>query len=136
MSQAQAVANAANSRLSTGPKSEEGKRISSANATRHGLTAKQVVLPGEDAAAYEDFRTSLLADWNPANTQEALPVRICRACAAHLSALATFSDRGGLLRAQLPDSSRHEICAEPQASHWSPPELRLLRGVADPTRLR
>jgi hypothetical protein len=72
MSQAQAAANAANSRLSTGPKSEQGKRASSANSIRHGLTAKQVVLPGEDATDYEDLRASLLADWNPANTQEAI----------------------------------------------------------------
>jgi hypothetical protein len=72
MSQAQAAANAANSRLSTGPKSEQGKRASSANSTRHGLTAKQVVLPGEDAAAYEDLRAGLLSGWNPANTQEAI----------------------------------------------------------------
>ncbi len=62
MSQAQEIANAANSRLSTGPKSPEGKRASAANSTRHGLTAKQVVLPGEDPAAYEDLYASLLAD--------------------------------------------------------------------------
>ncbi len=46
--------NEANSQHSTGPKSEEGKRRSSQNALRHGLTStKIVVMPTEDPAACE-----------------------------------------------------------------------------------
>ena len=43
--------NRANAQHSTGPKSEEGKTKSSRNATRHGLTGKQVVINGEDQQA-------------------------------------------------------------------------------------
>ena len=48
-----AEANAANAQHSTGPRSANGKARSSTNALRHGLTAKQVLAPGELA---EDLR--------------------------------------------------------------------------------
>jgi hypothetical protein len=71
---AQAMANTANSLLSTGPRTEEGKRASSANSFKHGLTSKQIVLPGEDPAAYNDLRTSLESEWRPGTTQESVLV--------------------------------------------------------------
>ncbi len=37
---------------STGPSTSEGKAISALNAIKHGLAAKQVLLPGEDPAEY------------------------------------------------------------------------------------
>jgi len=37
---------------STGPRTVEGKKRSSLNALRHGLTGQTVVLPGEDLEAY------------------------------------------------------------------------------------
>ena len=42
--------NRANSQHSTGPRTEAGKRRSSLNALRHGLTAASAVLPSEDRA--------------------------------------------------------------------------------------
>jgi ribosomal protein L13E len=50
---AQLNANRANAQLSTGPKSETGKTKSSLNAVKTGLTGRTVLLPGDDAAAYE-----------------------------------------------------------------------------------
>jgi hypothetical protein len=43
----------ANAQKSTGPKTEAGKLRSRANATKHGLTARTVLLPNEDPADYE-----------------------------------------------------------------------------------
>jgi hypothetical protein len=43
-----------------GPKTAEGKERSSMKALRHGLTARTVVLPGEDKAAYDAFPKELV----------------------------------------------------------------------------
>ena len=53
-------ANRENSKLSTGPVTEAGKKRSSLNAIRHGLTSRTVVLPGEDMAAYNKFSQELI----------------------------------------------------------------------------
>jgi hypothetical protein len=50
----------------------EGKQTSSRNATRHGLTGSQIVMPGEDAAAYEELRRGLWQTFKPANDTERL----------------------------------------------------------------
>jgi hypothetical protein len=52
-SEARILANQANAKLSTGPKTPEGKAISRANALKHGLTGAGIVLPNEDAAEVE-----------------------------------------------------------------------------------
>jgi hypothetical protein len=66
--------NRGNAQHSTGPKSEAGKASSSRNATRHGLTAKQVVINGEDQEAYEALRRDLIDAYQPANAAEAMLV--------------------------------------------------------------
>src|SRR5437764_15355756 len=48
-----------NGSKSHGPVTPEGRATSSRNSTRHGLTAKTLILPGE---SYEDFQ-QLLADY-------------------------------------------------------------------------
>jgi hypothetical protein len=48
ISDAQPEANRPNAMLSTGPRTEEGRRRSSMNATKHGLTARTIVLPKAD----------------------------------------------------------------------------------------
>ena len=50
---------------STGPRTPEGKAISSHNATRHGLTGRVVVLPSEDLNIYNAFCQELMADLAP-----------------------------------------------------------------------
>jgi hypothetical protein len=63
-------ANRHNARQSTGPRTEIGKKTSSLNALRHGLTSRIVVLPGEDLAAYQSFSEEFLVDLAPATFPE------------------------------------------------------------------
>jgi hypothetical protein len=53
MTQSQFAANRANAKLSTGPRTEEGKKRSSLNAFRHGLTGQIVIHTPEDQAAFQ-----------------------------------------------------------------------------------
>ena len=69
-SPAQILANRENAQRSSGPKTVMGKETSSRNATRHGLTGTQIVMPGENAAAYEELRQGLHHSHNPANEAE------------------------------------------------------------------
>src|ERR1022692_2909089 len=61
----QMEANRRNAQQSTGPRTEIGKKTSSLNALRHGLTSRIVVLPSEDLAAYKTFSTEFLVDLAP-----------------------------------------------------------------------
>jgi len=67
-------ANRANAQASTGPKSEAGLAITRFNALKHGLTAAQIVIPGEDPAAYDALRESLVEAYNPVDEIEAMLV--------------------------------------------------------------
>jgi hypothetical protein len=66
-----AFINQANAQHSTGPKSVEGKRKSSLNALRHGLTGQIVVMPTEDLQAYQRHLESFTAEYNPQGPTEA-----------------------------------------------------------------
>lgn len=66
----QLEANRQNSQLSTGPGTEEGKRRSSMNATRHGLTGQVSVMTEEDRAAHDAFSAGMLKDLAPAGPLE------------------------------------------------------------------
>ena len=79
-SAAQVLANRSNSQLSTGPVSAAGKAASSKNSLRHGLTAKQIVIPGEDPAEYEAYRQGLIQSFNPINDIERALVDELAAC--------------------------------------------------------
>jgi len=69
-SQSQIAANRQNSQLSTGPKTEAGKAKSSLNAVRHGLTGRTVLLPSDDAAAYETHVAAFQKRYAPATDEE------------------------------------------------------------------
>ena len=64
-SERQKAANQANALHSTGPKTPAGKAVVRFNAFRHGLLARDVVLPGEDADAFEDLWNQVRADRSP-----------------------------------------------------------------------
>ena len=70
ISDAKLAANRANSKLSTGAKTQEGKEKSKMNSLRNGLTGQTVLLPTDDAVAYQAFIDSLYTQWSPDNDQE------------------------------------------------------------------
>lgn len=75
--QRQIEANRENASKSTGPRTEDGKAASSANALRHGLTAELLVLlPDEDGDAFKRLREGVIAELAPAGAlQEVLAER-------------------------------------------------------------
>ncbi len=62
--------NQANAQHSTGPKTEAGKRKSSLNALRHGLTGQTIVLPSDDLNAYQHHIQSFVAEYRPKGATE------------------------------------------------------------------
>lgn len=67
-----------------GPRTPEGKAISSRNALKHGLTAREVVIFGEDATEYESFRSGFVKRLAPADELEEFLVDRVAACAWRL----------------------------------------------------
>jgi len=65
-----AATNRTNSQHSTGPRTEPGKRRSSLNAPRHGLTAQTAVLPNEDPENYQRHIRQFLDEYQPATATE------------------------------------------------------------------
>ena len=57
-------ANRLNAPKSTGPRTEEGKRISRRNALRHGLTAETVIDGLEDSEDYRGFEAAIITDYD------------------------------------------------------------------------
>ena len=66
----QIAANRRNALKSTGPATEEGKRRSSCNAMRHGLTAETVITPLEDPQDYEAFEAAVISDYDAESAVE------------------------------------------------------------------
>ena len=62
--------NRANAAHSTGPKTEAGKRRSSLNGMRHGLTGHTIILPSEDLDAYHTFTKQFFDDFKPVGIVE------------------------------------------------------------------
>ncbi len=60
-----------NARRLGGPKTPEGKSRSAMNALRHGLSANNLLLPGEDAQEYETHLDGYFAAFAPATLPEA-----------------------------------------------------------------
>ena len=69
-SQRQTDANRRNALVSTGPKTDIGKKRSRCNAYGHGLTAETVVAGVEDAAEYRTFEADIMAEYDPKSVIE------------------------------------------------------------------
>ena len=124
-SPARQTANAANSALSTGPRTEEGKARSSQNARKHGLTAAQFVIAAEDREEFEEFCADLEADVSPHGplqqilfgqlTESAWNLRRIRLMEAELTAPAkTYLEilNNPALTSQLDRLARHKVRIE------------------------
>ena len=70
--QAQIEANRLNAQKSTGPRTDEGKRIVSQNAITHGLFAKKAVVRDENQQEYDAHREAFMAELLPVGPMESL----------------------------------------------------------------
>jgi hypothetical protein len=66
----QLAANQRNAQLSTGPRTEEGKKNSSLNARRHNLTGQVTAMTDEDRAAHDEFSSTLIQNLAPEGAME------------------------------------------------------------------
>jgi hypothetical protein len=67
----------ANAKRSQGPKTEEGKAASSRSRLQFGFFSRDPLIPGEDAAEWNEFRAALLESLAPVGrAQEMLAERI------------------------------------------------------------
>jgi hypothetical protein len=73
--QAQILANQANAKHSTGPRSEAGKTAVSANATTHGATSKQPLIKGESLTEYQTQIDQFEAEFKPVTLHEQFLLR-------------------------------------------------------------
>jgi hypothetical protein len=71
---ARVEANRRNAQLSTGPRTSEGKAASRLNALRHGLRARDPLLPGERVEEYEALLAELHRELQPVGLIEAVLV--------------------------------------------------------------
>jgi hypothetical protein len=69
-SEAQTAANRANAQRSTGPKTQKGKKKSSRNALKHGLSAASLVVLNETVEDYEDFAAAMRQSLRPQGAVE------------------------------------------------------------------
>ena len=67
---AQIRANQENSKLSTGPRTEDGKAVSSRNHQVHGLCSADPVLPTEDRNQFNELLEQYKSDWTPVTTHD------------------------------------------------------------------
>ena len=66
----QLEANKANAQKSTGPRTQQGKARSRLNSRKHGLTAKMLVIAGEQADDFDELRTALTGEHDPQSALE------------------------------------------------------------------
>jgi len=67
---AQKRANRENAKRSTGPRTPKGKKRTSLNALKHGLCAKEPLIPGEKRAVYEDLYLEFESELKPCSRIE------------------------------------------------------------------
>ena len=102
---AQINANRNNARKSTGPRTGEGKSRASKNALKHGLLARDTVMPGEDPADFDRQLSALEADIQPANSLEFELVRQIADAQWRMRRLTRLET--GFLAAAVDDQRRH-----------------------------
>jgi hypothetical protein len=82
----------------TGPKTAEGKAISCMNALKTGLTGRTVLLPTDDASAYQAHVTGYEHEFQPAGMRECTLVQ--SVADADWRLLRILESRDGYLRAR------------------------------------
>ncbi|WP_397506102.1 hypothetical protein [Qipengyuania sp. R86523] len=73
-SERQAAANRRNAQLSTGPRTPEGRAISSRNSHQHGVLSQRVTTDVEENEIYERMLNSLMEEYGPRSKTQILLV--------------------------------------------------------------
>jgi hypothetical protein len=71
-SRRRSLSNRLNAQKSTGPKTPDGKAVVALNRLTHGLRAEHLILPGESAEEFENFRARLLQAVPPRDDLEVI----------------------------------------------------------------
>ena len=103
-SQQQIDANRQNAQKSTGPKTPEGKAAVSQNALKHGLTAQQAVISGEDKDEFDATRQSFEDELKPVGPVQTLLVQQIVMAAWRLTRLRAMES--GLFQLRLVDDAK------------------------------
>jgi len=74
------LSNRLNAQKSSGPRTQEGKAVSSRNALKHALYARLEALPGEDQAEFRLLLDEFERDWQPVGFQEQQLVEAIALC--------------------------------------------------------
>jgi hypothetical protein len=136
VSEKKLAANRANALKSTGPKTAEGKRVASRNAITHGLFCVDVVLPGEDSAAFEVLKIEMLQAFKPQHAGELLLVERMVIAQWHLRRLRRIDQRShpGLHQHLIKHWTHYkEFPEEPQPDEWTASKV-LLTGNGSESR--
>jgi hypothetical protein len=128
----QIMSNRQNALRSTGPKTAEGKKRSSQNALRHGLTAETVVEPVEDPNDYRAFEASVTAAYDAETAVE-------RELVLRLASLLWRLRRAGAIETglmQLGDETdqHYELLSDKRGTRFTPVTTTLNESGIDPAR--
>jgi hypothetical protein len=97
---AQIAANRANSKRSTGPRTDAGKQKSACNRLQHGFCSTSPLLPGDDPAAYDALLAELTAWFEPSGLDEQRLVREMADAEWRLRRVRVYQQRTVAFRAQ------------------------------------
>jgi hypothetical protein len=114
----QLEANRENAQRSTGPRTDQGKRVSRRNALRHGLAAETVIEILEDLDDYKAFEANIIGDYDARTAVEReLVLRLASLLWRIRRATAIETD---LLRIQA-ESLRERVQGVPEDGEPDPP---------------
>jgi hypothetical protein len=113
LSDKQLAANRANAILSRGPNTVEGKKKSSMNALRHGITAQTTVMTEEDRIKHDEFCGKMIAHLAPVEemeiflassvAEEAWRLNLARAECNNIVAIGHFDGTGDAYETEHPE---------------------------------
>src|SRR5260370_26945489 len=125
---ARSARNRKNAAHSTGPKTEAGKKRSSLNAYRHGLTGQTIILTAEDLVAYQEVTRTFFDDYKPVGTLEKTLVQFLADTSWRLNRVLAFENN---LIALGFDEHSNSISTEHPEAHAS---LVIIEAMRDETR--
>jgi hypothetical protein len=126
--QNQIQANRNNAQKSTGPRTEEGKAHVSQNALKHGLLARDAVLPGEDPAEFDAQLAALEDALHPEDALEQELVRQIADAQWRMQRLARLET--AYLNAALDNQREIKAGPHPRPRHYSDKENTLMLGYS------